>query len=493
MSFSSTATEQRGQEAKALRTFLAFSLIGSLGLHTGVLASGIVNNIFQKVQEVEKEPIEVAVIDTPPAPKPVEESKELVKPRQEAPKAKIIEPIKPPSVEQPKPVLPEKTVVVPPKPPVLPKQTVIVPQKPRVQPQKLVTPPLEKPIPKPQPEIPQPLTQTQSKPESAPKPQADENLKQTLRDLQNSKATQGGGGGGGGGGNSPPIATGSGEGTVRSGTGTGTGIGSGSGSGIGTGVGSGIGTGIGSGSGSGIGTGSGSGIGSGKGSSTEVATRPRPRIPAASRLNFADCVRCDIKYPERAKQQGIEGRPGVAFDVDKNGKVNNVRLIRPSGHRELDEALVEQARDFKLNSAAAGRQNVQLTANFTLAGSRNNREALKRQRERQEKLEAQRKRQQEEQRQREAAANEEETSGRRRRAISTTPEAATETTTETGTRRRREIPSAATGSTSEQVTPQPAAEQNSSSEQNDLRDALRRPKEQSPSETAPSSADGNNE
>ncbi len=518
MGFTGTALEQRGREARALKTFLAFSLIGSLGLHISVLASGIVDNFLKRVQEIDEEPIEFVVLDTP-APKPVAKPIEPVKPLQEAPKPKIVEPIKPQPVEPPKAVLPQKTVVVPqkpleplppvlpkqtvvvpqkplePLPPVLPKQTVVVPRKPPVQPQKIVTAPVEKPIPKPQPEIPQP-TNTQSKPEPAPKPQADENLKQTLSDLQNSKASQGGGGGGGGGGgNSPPIATGSGDGTVRSGTGTGTGIGTGSGSGIGSGTGSGIG----SGSGSGIG----SGIGSGQGSGTGVATAPKPRTPAPSQLDPADCVKCDVKYPERAKRRGIEGRPGVAFDVDNNGNVNNVRLIRPSGHKELDEALLEQARDFKLNSAAAGRQNVQLFANFAIAGSRNNREAVQRQRERQEA------KKQAEQRNREAAVNEEETSGRRRRAILTTPEAAPQTTPETGTRRRRDIPSAATESTTEQTTPQPTPqlpEQNSSFEQNGqqppdastnqngLREQLRLRQNQSqPSEAAPSGTGENNE
>ena len=500
MGFTGTALEQRGREARALKTFLALSLIGSLGLHLSVLASGIVNHFLKRAQETDEEPIEFVVMDTP-APKPVAKPIEPVKPLQEAPKPKIVEPIKPQPVEPPKPVLPQKTVVVPqkplePLPPVLPKQTVIVPRKPPVQPQKIVTPPVEKPIPKPQPKIPQP-TNTQSKPEPAPKPQSNENLKQTLRDLQNSKASQGGGGGGG---NTLPVATGSGDGTVRTGTGTGTGIGTGSGSGVGSGIGSGTGSGIGSGTGSGIGSGIGSGQGSGK---TEVATAPKPRIAAPSQLNFADCVKCDVKYPERAKRRGIEGRPGVAFDVDNNGNVNNVRLVRSSGHKELDEALLKQARDFKLNSAAAGRQNVQLFANFAIAGSRNNQEALQRQRERQEAN------RQAEQRNREAAVNEEETSGRRRRAILTTPEAAPQSTPETGTRRRRDIPSAATESTTEQTTPQPVPqlpEQNSSFEQNGqqppdastnqngLREQLRLRQNQSqPSEAAPSGTGENNE
>ncbi|MBW4631569.1 MAG: energy transducer TonB [Iphinoe sp. HA4291-MV1] len=457
MTFSGTAIEQRGKEAKALKAFLAFSLIGSLGLHVGVLASGIVNNFLKRVQEFDAEPIEVAVIDTP-APKPVEKLIEPVKPLQQAPKPKVVEPIKP-LVEQPKPVLPKQTVVVP-KPPVQPKRTVVV-TKPVVPPPKIVTPPVEKP--EPLPKIPQ--LDTQSKPDPAPTPQPAQNLKRTLRTSRTPRVIPEPGGGGGG--NSPRILTGSGSGTVRSGTGTGTGIGSGSGSGIGSG--------IGSGTGSGIGSGTGSGQGSGK---TQVATAPKPRTPAPSQLDFTQCVKCDIKYPERAERQGIEGRPGVAFDVDKNGNVNNVRLIRPSGHKELDEALVDQAKHFKLNSAAAGRQNVQLIANFIQKGSRSEREALQRQRERQERLEAQQKRQQEAQQRSREAASEQENSGRRRRAISTTPEAAPQTTPETGTSGRQDIPSTPTQSNSEQATPQPVtptqSPEQSSSEQNEQQPSSRR-------------------
>ncbi|KAB8330943.1 energy transducer TonB [Scytonema tolypothrichoides VB-61278] len=558
MSFSGTAIEQRGKEEKALKAFLAFSVIASLGLHASVLASGIVNNILNLGQEIDKEPIQVAIIETP-APKPVEKPIEPVKPFQQALKPKIVEPIKP-LVQQPLPVLPKppvlppvppKQTVVVPKPPVVPKQTVVVPKppvqpkrtvvvtKPVVPPPKIVTPPVEKPEPLPKiPQLDTPID-TPSKPDLAPTPQPDQNLKRTLRTLRTPRAIPepaGGGGGGGGGGNSPRIATGSGEGTVRSGTGTGTGIGTGSGSGIGSGTGSGIGSGsgsgigsgtgsgIGSGTGSGIGSGTGSGIGSGTGSGqgsgkAQVATAPKPRTPAPTQLDFTQCVRCDIKYPEKSKQRGIEGRPGIAFDVDKNGNVNNIRLVRPSGHKELDQALIDSAKDFKLNSAAFGRQNVQLFANFAIQGSRSNQEAQQRQRERQQRLEAQQKRQQEaQQRNREPVANEEENSGRRRRAISTTPEVAPQTTPETGIRRGQDVPSTPTESNSEQATPQPPTltqplEQNSSSEQNeqqpsgrrkinlgtsdnqnDLGDPLRLPQNQSqPSEQVPSDSSGNNQ
>ncbi len=401
MSFSGTALQHREKESKALTTFLTFSLVGSLGLHIGVLASGIVN-LLTRVPEIKEEPIEVVVVEAAAIEKnkPAEEPIKPVKPRVEqlpkVPQAPKQEVVKTPIVEPIKPVEPV---------PVRQKETAIVPRKLEIKPQKItriVTTPVEKPIPKPQPKVIEP-TNTQSQPNLAPTQQPDDDLTQKLRELRTVKATQGGGGGGG-----LPIATGSGSGVVATGSGGGTG----------TGRGTGTGSGIGSGTGSGIGLGTGSGIGSGTGSETQVATAPKPR-PAVTKFDFVNCVQCDRpKYPESLRRRGIEGKPGITFDVDNNGNVINIKLTRRSGHKEFDEALVSQARKFKLNSAAAGKQNLELVVNFTIEGSLANREAKKREREkeerrRQQQAEAEKKREAEA-----ATANETEaTPGRRRRKM----------------------------------------------------------------------------
>ena len=49
--------------------------------------------------------------------------------------------------------------------------------------------------------------------------------------------------------------------------------------------------------------------------------------------------------------QRIQGRVEVAVDTDERGNVNNVRLVRSSGNRELDEMVLRQARDWKLKPA----------------------------------------------------------------------------------------------------------------------------------------------
>jgi hypothetical protein len=64
MSLSSIAVEQREKEAKSLNAFLAFSLIGSLALHIGVLSLGI-GKFLSKTPELENEPIEIAIVELP--------------------------------------------------------------------------------------------------------------------------------------------------------------------------------------------------------------------------------------------------------------------------------------------------------------------------------------------------------------------------------------------------------------------------------------------
>lgn len=44
------------------------------------------------------------------------------------------------------------------------------------------------------------------------------------------------------------------------------------------------------------------------------------------------------KYPEDAARQGIAGDLYIMFSILKDGSLNEVRLVRTSGHRDLDEA-----------------------------------------------------------------------------------------------------------------------------------------------------------
>lgn len=74
MSFSNITVKQRKIEAKALKTFLAYSFVFSLVLHIGIIASVIVN-LLSKTNQVEEKPIEITFIDIPIQEKVKPESK----------------------------------------------------------------------------------------------------------------------------------------------------------------------------------------------------------------------------------------------------------------------------------------------------------------------------------------------------------------------------------------------------------------------------------
>jgi TonB family protein len=351
MSFSSIAVEQRTKEAQALRLFLGCSLAGSLILHVGLLASGI-GNFLARVPVEEEDPIEVAIVDVPEPEKiPIEENIQERSPSQ--PVINSVTPIRNEVafVPQPQPQL---------KPPVIPQKPV----------------PVEKAVEQPQPVQQQPK-QTIEKPVTSP------TTTQTSTNTASSSDSQ-----------PSPQVTSTGGSSGSSGS---TGILTGSGTGMGVGGGTGTGSGIGNGNGSGIGTGSGTGSGTGTGNGNSVAVAPQPRKIEAppNRGNGngrAACRQCDSKYPEQARRRGIEGKVEVAVDTDANGNVTNVRLTRSSGNRQLDEAHLRQAREWKLKPSESGRQGVAISTNYAIRGSRRYKEAQERQRQRQAR-EAERQRQ----------------------------------------------------------------------------------------------------
>ncbi|MBW4454950.1 MAG: TonB family protein [Nostoc indistinguendum CM1-VF10] len=364
MSFSGITVKQRSKEVEALKSFLTYSLIGSLALHIGVLSSGI-GNYLTRMPKEEDEAIELAIVDSPTAEpeKPLEKIPEEPK--------KLPEVIQKQSIETPPVQKPVQEFIERPKiqPVEQPKQTTQI-QPVEQQPKQII-------------QNPQPAnTQIAPKPEVpvttvAPSTNQDsQKLRGVLSELRDSKASQNAGGGGGASG----VLTGSGSGV---GLGTGSGIGSGSGSGTGSGIGSGSG----SGTGSGIGSGSGSGVGNERVKRPPIATAPTPpKINSSGNGNGRTACReenCGFKYPEAIKRRGIEGRPEVTVDSDAQGNVTNVRLTRSSGNRELDEAYARQARSMKLKPTEGGRQAVTIATEFHIKGSRRSRQIQERQAQRQ--------------------------------------------------------------------------------------------------------------
>ncbi|MCC5658988.1 energy transducer TonB [Nostoc sp. XA010] len=392
MSFSGITVEQRSKEVEALKSFLTYSLIGSLALHIGVLSSGI-SNYLTRVPTGEEEPIELAMVDSPTAEpeKPIAQIPEEIK---KEPEVVQKQPIETPPVEKVQQQFEQITAVAQkPQPTNTPPEAIA--SKPEV-------PVKSAPIPRLAPEVP---VKSASVPRSALS--------------GDSKASSAGGGGGGGGGGSGvglgsgsgiAVGTSSGTGTGGgTGTGTGGGIGSGTGTGTGSGIGSGIGSGTGSGIGSGIGSGTGSGIGSGTGNRPAVATAPTPPKINSPGNGRAACRECNAKYPEAARRRGVEGRVEVAVDTDAQGNVTNVRIARSSGNRELDEETARQAREWKLKPAEGGRQGVAIATEFAIKGSRRSRQVQERQAQRQAQRQA------EERTQQATTANSTQQTSRRRR------------------------------------------------------------------------------
>ncbi|MBW4610053.1 MAG: TonB family protein [Hassallia sp. WJT32-NPBG1] len=386
-----------------------------------------------------------------PVPKPIEKP---IVPQPFTPVQKQVETKQPQSVTPPQPLKEDPVVSKEPPKPVnnIPKETTSV-QKPlkedpvvSKEPPKPVnnipkeTTSVQKPVEKIQPQesqiSPKVATNTAPVQSSTSTQESSENLTNTLGNIRDLRATQPAFGNGSS--NSTSSTANS---TIASGFGTGNGTGSGTGTGTGNGYGTGTGSGTGTGTGNGYGSGTGNGNGTGSGTGKIAAAPTKPKIPqgnGGSGDGRDACISCEnLKYPESARRRKVEGVVEVAIDADKDGNVTNVRLTRSSGDRELDEETQRKAREWKLKPSEAGRQGVKISTNFSMKGSRRNREVEQRQQQRAERerqqQRAERERQQqraERERQRQLAGSSDnnnsgdETPGRRRRNLEPSGESA---------------------------------------------------------------------
>ena len=55
------------------------------------------------------------------------------------------------------------------------------------------------------------------------------------------------------------------------------------------------------------------------------------------------------RYPQLAKQQGVEGEVLVAYDVDESGRVSNARVVRSVPSGVFDEAALAAVRSWRFN------------------------------------------------------------------------------------------------------------------------------------------------
>jgi TonB family protein len=379
MEFSSVTIEQREKEAEALKTFLFFSLIGSLVLHIGILALAI-NKFFLKFPEVREEPIEVTILETIPQEVnqlPVE-IKSLAKTNSggggnkgggiSTPTKTALNMIK----SSVAPITKQAQLKITTN--LISKQSQTLTNR---EPAKILTPVQTNPIENTTPEpatTPPPVetkpiqkldenanTLASTQPQVQTKPTKITPLKSETQPNASSN-------------NIPSNSTAStqfpqdknilGNLGDRSRNSLGTGNGTGSGTGVGNGIGN--------------STGNESGN-KPKSENTPIATAPKPPIENSSKLNRADCIQCQIKYPDRARQRGIEGNAEVAIDTDSQGNVTRVRLVRSSGDSELDQAAQQAAQEWKLTPTAEGREGVRASVNFAIKGSQRHRKLQERQ------------------------------------------------------------------------------------------------------------------
>ncbi|MBD2667108.1 hypothetical protein B6N60_03559 [Richelia sinica FACHB-800] len=351
MSFSGTAVEQREQELKTIKTFLVYSLLGSLALHISLLVSGL-GNLLLKVPDIAEEPLEVTILDTPLKPEPIQE----------------VEPPQPDVVEKPQIVNHAESqpsgglTINRSEPTPEPQQSRVVP-----------TQPIEKIEPlKPLPSIPKDNVSEKTAPQSQPQNilsqpsssdsttvdasiQPSANLSKLLAGIRDQRGSQTA--------TQPSEGTGQGNGTVGSNSSGASGNGAGGSSG----------------------NGNGNNTGNGSGRDTTVATAPttpKLRTNSSPGDGRAACRECNNNYPEWARRRGVEGRVEVAVDTDADGNVTNVRLLRSSGNDRLDAEHLERARKWKLKQSSNGRQGVTIGTEYAIAGSQRHRQLQERKRQR---------------------------------------------------------------------------------------------------------------
>jgi TonB family protein len=395
MGLSGFIIEQREKEAEALKTFLFYSLIVSVALHLGVLALSI-HKFFHRVREIREEPIELTILETIPQKvvQPATEIKSPVKINSGSSGggnnseeisiekgSSLINSFVPPLAKHYQPKITNHFITKP-------SQTVT-----NFEPRIIAKLPKSNPIKNTnfQPEIIEnpvkidPIENTNFQPETIlklpkinPIQKLDENSNNfpSTEPQADTKPTD-----------IPPLNS---ENPTNispynipipsTNPNVFTQLPQ-NGNGLGTGTGTGTGTGNGTGSGAGNGTGNGAGNGA-EAEINPISTPLKPAIENSSKLNrAAECIFCQIKYPDRARKRGAEGTALIAIDTNDNGIVTQVRLIRSSGDSELDEAAEKYAQDWKLTPKEGGREAVTTEVNFIIKGSQLYRKRQERQRE----------------------------------------------------------------------------------------------------------------
>jgi TonB family protein len=96
-----------------------------------------------------------------------------------------------------------------------------------------------------------------------------------------------------------------------------------------------------------------------------VPARPSPEL----RLEEIRArVQAAVVYPDRARERGLEGVAHIQFRIDAGGRAADVETFASSGHRLLDRAAEQAARDAGLLPAIYGWIRVPVRFSLSAAG-----------------------------------------------------------------------------------------------------------------------------
>jgi len=108
---------------------------------------------------------------------------------------------------------------------------------------------------------------------------------------------------------------------------------------------------------------------------TRSATSGRGQGQGSRTVACQNCVRPN--YPQSALAAGVEGTPRVSVDINPDGSVRSVTLIRSSGNAAIDQAVMRAARRSRFQPIAGG-ASVPIDYDLSIEGSRRHRDARRR-------------------------------------------------------------------------------------------------------------------
>nr|VFJ62789.1 MAG: outer membrane transport energization protein TonB [Candidatus Kentron sp. DK] len=65
------------------------------------------------------------------------------------------------------------------------------------------------------------------------------------------------------------------------------------------------------------------------------------RIADRYRAKLRALIEANKRYPRRARRTGQQGKAIVAFTVLRDGRIEEIRLVEPAGHKILDRAVID--------------------------------------------------------------------------------------------------------------------------------------------------------